>query len=78
MKFYCWLEWDFWSANDVLVPHISAVELDDFSIASNIESQLVENWEGLGLICRFTSSDQEYPELSKAVLNSNNALRHFF
>ena len=25
------------NANDVLVPHISAVELDDFSIATSIE-----------------------------------------
>ena len=53
------------SANDVLVPHISAVELDDFSIASNIESQLVENLEGLGLsVISPRSLDQEYPELS--------------
>ena len=59
------------SANDVLVPHISAVELDDFSIASSIEEQLVESLEGLGLsVVGPRSLDQEYPELSASCFES--------
>lgn len=53
------------SANDVLVPHVSAVELDDFSIATTIEEQLVTNLEGLGLsVVTPRDLDQDYPELS--------------
>ena len=53
------------NANDVLVPHISAVELDDFSIATSIEEQLVEGLEDLGLsVVGPRSLDIEYPELS--------------
>jgi len=53
------------SANDVLVPHISAVELDDFSVASNIEEQLVQSLEDLGLsVIAPRVLDQDYPELS--------------
>ncbi len=52
-------------ANDVLVPHISAVELDDFSVASSIEDQLVTNLEDLGLsVVSPRILDQEYPEMS--------------
>lgn len=53
------------SANDILIPHISAVELDDFSVASTIEEELVMGLEGLGLsVISPRVLDQEYPELS--------------
>ena len=53
------------SANDILIPHISAVELDDFSVASQIEEELVMGLEGLGLsVVAPRVLDQEYPELS--------------
>jgi hypothetical protein len=54
-------------ANDVLLPHITAVELDDFAIATEIEDMLVQNLEGLGLsVVGPRTLDQEYPELASS------------
>jgi hypothetical protein len=54
-------------ANDVLVPHFSAVELDDFAVATELEESLINQLEGLGLsVVRPAVLDRNYPELASS------------
>lgn len=61
------------SAEDVLVPHITPVQLDDLTAATTMENLLVGNLEGLGLsVISPGVLDKEFPEISSSCFDMDN------
>ena len=55
------------SAEDVLVPHITPVQLDDLTAATEMENRLVESLQNLGLsVISPAVLDEEFPEISSS------------
>ena len=65
--------------NDVLIPHVTAVSIDDLSVASKIEQQLVERLETLGLsVIAPERLAQEFPEVANECFNLDSCTPTLF
>lgn len=61
------------SAEDILVPHITPVQLDDLTAATSMEKLLVGNLQNLGLsVVTPAVLDDEYPDIASSCFDLDN------
>lgn len=77
--FFLYAMFGFAHANDVLIPHVTGVELADLVVAQEIEQQLTANLENLGVpVVPASTLDKEFPEVATSCFDMDSCPTQMF